>query len=153
MFGERLYVTATLVSSLLSCCSAEPQRPTPSPKRSGRPETRPAPASRSPFRNFAVYALSRAKGVPPEAREALRKVREFIEGDRSRGLGVRVETERIGIEGETRVCAEYEDPEDAGRAFERASALVKGIDLINLAIEPCDQLAAPGERKKGEARQ
>jgi len=130
-------VAVILAGSLLHPCRAE--------KPSGTGTT-------SPFRSFAVYALSRAKGVPPEAREALRKVRELVEGDRRRGLGVKVETSRIGIEGETRVCAEYEDPKDAGRAFARARAVVKGVDLVNLVVEPCDKPAAPGERKKEEAK-
>lgn len=112
------------------------------------PRSRAASRAASPVRAFSVYALSRAKGVPAEAREALRRVRELVEADRSRGLRVRVETKRVGLEGETRVCAEYDDPEDAGRAFERASALVKGVELVNLVVEPCDKPEDQEEERK-----
>ena len=126
---------------------AQAPRPTPSPRVPPPPEQG---AKTSPvFKSFAVYALSRAKGVPPEAREALRKVRELLEVDKKRGLGVRVETKRLGIEGETRVCCEYDDPKAAGRAFNQASELVKGVDLVNLVVEPCDK---PEGAKKEEVK-
>ncbi len=146
------FVAASLVGSLLCPGWAQPQNPTPTPKTPPRPERLSGQDTRPPFKSFAVYALSRAKGVPPEAREALRKVRELVEGDQSRGLGVKVESKRIGIEGESRVCAEYGDPKDAGRAFERASTIVKGVDLVNLVVEPCDKSAAPDKRPREEEK-
>ncbi|HVR72305.1 MAG TPA: hypothetical protein VMT87_15800 [Vicinamibacteria bacterium] len=84
-----------------------------------------------------MYALSRGKGVPREAREALGKVRALVEADRARGVSVRLESARIGLEGETRLCAEYEDAAAAARAYARASALVEGVDLVNLVAGPC----------------
>src|SRR2546421_10404028 len=62
------------------------------------------PSSNAPrsVKSFAVYALSRGSGVPPTAREALRKVQALVEKDQKRGIGVTIETTRIGIEGETR---------------------------------------------------
>ena len=148
------FVAASLVGSLLCPGWAQPQSPTPTPtpRTPPRPERPSGRETKPPFKSFAVYALSRAKGVPPEAREALRKVRELVEGDHRRGLNVKVETKRIGIEGETRVCAEYEDPKDAGRAFERASTLVKGVDLVNLVVEPCDKSAAPDKGQREEEK-
>jgi hypothetical protein len=88
-------------------------------------------------KSFAVYTLSRAKGVPPEAREAQLKIQKLAEADRDRGLSVSIETTRIGIEGETRLCIGYKDARNGARAFERARAIVKGVDLINLVAEPC----------------
>jgi hypothetical protein len=87
---------------------------------------------------FAVYALSRGQGVPKEARRALELVRELVEADRERGIAVRIATSRIGIEGETRLCAEYADLTQGARAFERARSLVRGVDLVNLETEPCE---------------
>jgi hypothetical protein len=95
--------------------------------------------------SFTVYALSRGKGVPREAREALGSVRKLVEADRSRGVKVTLETTRIGLEGETRLCAAYQDPKDAAAAFERAKALVRGIDLVNLVAGPCES----GDRERG----
>jgi hypothetical protein len=88
-------------------------------------------------RSFAVYTLSRAKGVPPEAREAQLKVQKLAEADRDRGLSVSIETTRIGIEGERRLCVAYQDPQHGARALARARVVVKGVDLINLVVEPC----------------
>jgi hypothetical protein len=90
------------------------------------------------LRSFSVYALSRGKGVPREARDALAKVREAVEADRGRGVRVSVQSTRLGLEGETRLCATYADPRDAARAYERTQALVKGVDLVNLVAEPCE---------------
>jgi hypothetical protein len=72
-------------------------------------------------------------------------VQALVEGDRARGLAVRIEVSRIGLEGETKLCAEYEDPRAAEQAFERARALVKGVELVNLAREPCPK--GPGKEE------
>jgi len=88
-------------------------------------------------RSFAVYILSRGTGVPPEARAAQLKVQKLAEADRDRGLTVSIETTRIGIEGERRLCVTYKDSRNGARAFERARAIVKGVDLVNLVAEPC----------------
>ena len=90
---------------------------------------------------FAVYALSRGKGVPEKARHVLEQVRELAEADQRRGLDVTVQASRIGLEGETRICVEYADPDAASRALERAKALANGVDLVNVVVEPC------GDRK------
>lgn len=108
----------------------------------------PRSAARAPIKSFAVYALSRGKGVPPEAREALRKVVELAEEDQRRGVKVTVTTTRIGIEGETRVCIAYEDPQEGARAYERARAIVKNVDLVNLAVEPCGEAANNKQEKE-----
>lgn len=117
------------------------------PPASGPPRTSPAPlatAAASPNMNsFTVSILSRGKGVPREARDALAVVRKLLEEDRARGLAVTWQSTRLGLEGETHLCARYEDPTLAADAYARARALVSGIDLVHLAAEPC--AAHPGE--------
>jgi hypothetical protein len=93
--------------------------------------------SEPPVKSFALYTLSRAQGVPPEAREALERVRAFLDEEESRGVAMKVQVTRIGIEGETRLCAEFEDGAAGGAAFRRASGIVEGVDLVNLVVEPC----------------
>ena len=88
-------------------------------------------------RTFSVYALSRGKGVPPEARASQQKVQEMVDADRQRGVRVTVEATRIGIEGERRLCVTYENSRDGARALERVRAVVKGVDLVNVVEEPC----------------
>lgn len=99
-------------------------------------------------RSFAVYALSRGSGVPPEARAAQQKVQRLAEADRDRGLSVTIETTRIGLEGERRVCIAYRDSRHGARALERARAIVKGIDLVNLVVEPCAPPASTTPKKE-----
>lgn len=98
------------------------------------PETTPPPV-----RSFAVYALSRGKGVPPEAAEALRKVVALAEEDQRRGVQVSFTTKRFGLEGEARACITYEDAQAGARALESARSIVKNVDLVNLEVEPCNE--------------
>jgi hypothetical protein len=98
--------------------------------------------------SFAVFALSRGKGVPEAAREALRKVAELAEADKHRGIRVETRRTRIGLEGETKLCVEYEAAADAGRALEQAEKIVKDVELVNLVPGPCSGKARPDE--KGE---
>jgi hypothetical protein len=104
----------------------------------------PVPAPRS----FAVYALSRGAGVPPAARRALEQVQERVDKDRGEGIVVESRRTGIGIEGETRLCVEYEDAEPARKALERARDIVKDVDLVNLVVEPCDKSRSESEPDK-----
>jgi hypothetical protein len=99
-------------------------------------------------RTFAIYTLSRGKGVPAEAREAQQKVQQLVDDDRARGVSVTVETKRIGIEGERRLCVTYETSGDAARALERVRAVVEGVDLVRLVEEPCTSSPATSPKKE-----
>jgi hypothetical protein len=119
--GRLVAAWAALV--LLVCCSQAPSR-----SHEGEGGEAPAAAAESAgqealpaVKNFAVYALSRGGGVPQEARDVLR----------------RVETTRIGLEGESRFCATYEDPVVAAATYRRAAEIAEGVDLLNLVAEPC----------------
>jgi hypothetical protein len=133
-------IPALLIGGLLLACAGgagqepkEPESPSPDP------------------RSFAVYILSRGAGVPPEARRALKEVQERVDKDRREGIVVESRQTRIGIEGETRLCVEYEDPEPAKKALARAREIVKGVDLTNLVVEPCDKSRPkPGPEKEDE---
>lgn len=139
--------------------SPEPQ-PAPEPAARTDPQQKsvPAPpvAQKPPSRDggarsstsFAVYALSRGSGVPPEALEAQLKIQKLAEADRARGLRVSIETTRIGIEGERRLCVAYQDSRTGARALARARAIVKGVALVNLVVEPC---TATSKTQKKEA--
>lgn len=96
------------------------------------PETL-APAPQS----IAVYALSRGKGVPDQAREVLAQSRTLLKAAQERGEVLRVVEQRIGIEGETRLCAEFSHAESAGTIIEQIQQLGQGVDLINVKVEPC----------------
>ena len=96
------------------------------------PETL-APAPQS----ISVYALSRGKGVPDQAREVLSQSRTLLKAAQERGEVLRVVEQRIGLEGETRLCAELSHSESAHTVIDQIQRLGHGIDLINVKIEPC----------------
>ncbi|HSA81495.1 MAG TPA: hypothetical protein VLE23_11795 [Geminicoccaceae bacterium] len=94
-------------------------------------------AARAELQSFALYALSRGKGVPEGASAALAGTEQVIEDLQARGARITVTKERIGLEGETRLCATFTDASVAAEALERVRRLVAGVDLVNLAEEPC----------------
>lgn len=112
------------------------QKPPAAPPKEATPQRSGSGATRT-GRTFVVYALSRGSGVPPDARAAQLKIQRMAEADRDRGLSVTIETTRIGLEGERRLCITYRDSRLGARALDRARAIVKGIDLVNLVVEPC----------------
>jgi len=97
----------------------------------------PAPASNSKDMSFAVYALSRGKGVPERTRVVLQDARALLEAARKTGKAVRVTQERIGIEGEQRLCAEFKDAAAADEMLARIQQLATGVELLNIVREPC----------------
>ena len=107
-----------------------------------------APRSAPDVTSFAVFALSRGKGVPPEAREVLRKVGEIVAADERRGVRVETRRTRIGLEGETRLCVEYQSAADARRGLEQVEKIVKDVELVNLVPGPCAEPAKAREKEK-----
>ena len=88
---------------------------------------------------FTVELLSRGKGVPAEAQQAMGRLRSRVEADRMRGISVRVVESRIGLEGETRACVVYRNATDGRNAYQQATEMFKGVDLVNLKLERCDR--------------
>jgi hypothetical protein len=127
--------------------SVSKKPPPPSTGKQPPPATPPAPPTKpeqagggrgeTAGRSFSIYALSRGSGVPPAAREAQQKVQALVESDRGRGVGVNVQATRLGLEGERKLCVTYADAQEAARALERVRALVQGVDLVNVVVEPC----------------
>ncbi len=86
---------------------------------------------------FAVYALSRGKGVPEPTRGALQKARTLLEGSTRRGEVIRVKETRIGLEGETRLCVEAKDVAAARALLRELRAIAENVELFNVVVEPC----------------
>lgn len=89
------------------------------------------------FKSFSVYALSRGKGVPDEARTVLESARTLLKAAREKGEVTGLTDRRIGLEGETRLCAEFKSAETAAALFLRLRRIGEGVDLINIKIESC----------------
>ena len=107
----------------------------PSGEASGvKSETRAAEKSGA---EFAVYALSRGKGVPEPTRGALRKAHTLLEGAQQRGEVIRLKETRIGLEGETRLCAEAKDVAAARALLLQLRAMAEKVELFNVVVEPC----------------
>ena len=94
-------------------------------------------APRAATASFAVYALSRGRGVPEATRSAGQRVLAMLEDARRDGTVVRLQQTRIGIEGEVRVCAEVADAARARALLERARGVAAGVELLNVVEEPC----------------
>jgi len=87
--------------------------------------------------SFSVYVLSRGKGVPDEAREVLDHARQIFKQGQEQGEVKRLVERRIGLEGETRLCAEFADEHAADRFFDQLHRLSLGVDLVNITKEAC----------------
>ena len=85
----------------------------------------------------AVYALSRGTGVPAATRAALERARVLLEEERRAGVVLSLERTRIGLEGETRLCAECKDTASAKALFARLREVTAGVELLNVTMEPC----------------
>jgi hypothetical protein len=88
-------------------------------------------------RSFAVYVLSRGRGVPEGALEALSAVRARIQGPDALAEIVSVVEERIGLEGETRVCLEFASAEAAKNALLEVQKIVGDQELVHILPKPC----------------
>ncbi len=86
---------------------------------------------------FAVSALSRGKGVPPEAMNSLREIQELLAKDSAAGKLLQLETIRLGIEGERRVCVVYKDKSVGAAAKKKIERIVQGVDLMQFEQSGC----------------
>jgi len=91
----------------------------------------------STYSSFSLYALSRGKGVPDEARQVLDQARKVLKQGQEEGEVKRLVDHRIGLEGETRLCAEFSDEQIADRFFNQLHRLSFGVDLVNMKKEAC----------------
>ena len=89
--------------------------------------------------SFAVYALSRGRGVPEATRTAWQAVWTMLEDARREGKVARLQQTRIGLEGEARLCAEFSDPGHAQEMLRRVREIGKGVELFNVVEESCSK--------------
>lgn len=86
---------------------------------------------------LTVTMLSRGKGVPEATRAAYNEVRALLEPQRGAYAGTGLRTQRIGLEGEARLCAEFDNPQDAQAALDAIRKRVAGVDLLDVSDTPC----------------
>lgn len=102
------------------------------PRASGQP----APAAPATD-GFAIYMLSRGRGVPAATRRAYEEAKVLLEAARDEGRTRTLTVEVIGLEGERRLCVEFLDPVRAQVALARIEAIAAGVELLNVIEEPC----------------
>ncbi len=87
--------------------------------------------------SFSMYALSRGKGVPEQAMNVLNQARQVLQEGQDQGKVRRLVDRRIGLEGETQLCAEFSDEQAADRFFIELHHVSRGVDLVNMKKELC----------------
>ena len=88
---------------------------------------------------FALYMLSRGKGVPELTRDAFDKANAYLEESRQRGEVLSLNKTRIGLEGETRLCVQANDPAVARALQEEVWSIAGDVELFNVVEEPCSK--------------
>ena len=104
---------------------------------SATPAGRDEPGGPGGATSFAVYALSRGRGVPEATLRAWQAIRTLLEDARREGAIAQLQQTRIGLEGETRLCAEFRDADRGRQLLRRAREIGSGVELLNIVEEPC----------------
>lgn len=104
------------------------------------PPPQPAPVQeRSEPVSLAIYILSRGRGVPERTRAVYQEIQALLKEQQATSLITNLSTRRIGLEGETRLCAEFRDRTEARATLEKIRKLAAGVELLNVVEEPCTQ--------------
>jgi hypothetical protein len=88
---------------------------------------------------FALYALSRGKGVPEPTRDAFEKANTYLEESKQRGEVLSLSKTRIGLEGETRLCVQAKDAAAARDLQQKVRSIAENVELFNVVEEPCSK--------------
>ena len=121
------------------------QQPAPAPTstpESTSPPTVQAGDAQPP--TLTITMLSRGKGVPDTTRTAYKDIRALLEQQRASYAVTDLRTQRIGLEGETRLCVEFRSDKDAQAALAEVRKRAAGVDLLDVSEAPCP---SPKERK------
>jgi hypothetical protein len=87
--------------------------------------------------HVTINALSRGKGVPTGTRDAFKQIRALLERQQAASAVVAVRYQRIGIEGESRLCVEFRNASDAQSALAEIRKIAAGADLLDVVEAPC----------------
>ena len=87
--------------------------------------------------HLTINALSRGKGVPAETRDAFKQVRALLERQQATPAVAALRYQRMGIEGETRLCVEFRNADDAKAAQAEIRRISAGVDLLEVVEQPC----------------
>lgn len=100
-------------------------------------QTSPGADSKAAPVHITIDALSRGKGVPTETRDAFKQIRALLERQQATSAVVAVRYQRIGLEGESRLCVEFRNASDAQAALTEIRRIAAGAELLNVVEAPC----------------
>lgn len=86
---------------------------------------------------ITIEVLSRGRGVPRRAWEALKEVEQRITGWRQQGILLSSEKIRIGLEGETRLCLEFAEASQAQQIWRQLKERYEEVDLMRMRRGRC----------------
>jgi len=95
--------------------------------------------------SIEVLALSRGRGVPPAAQDALQAIATAAEAARDTGSVESISREIIGLEGETRLCIVFRDQSALAAFSDEIRDLAAGVDLLQIQIDDSTCSASTGE--------
>ena len=117
--------------------------PSPAPPPVQTPEPSPAPPQQqvptpaAEPTTVVITILSKGRGVPAPARNAYKEIRGLLEEQKSQSVVSKIDTQRIGLEGEMRMCAEFRDRAQAEYTLEQIRKLSADVELIDVVEGPC----------------
>ena len=122
-----------------------PLSPKPRPTTISKPSVKPTPSPALPATDvkeavpthITINVLSRGKGVPAETREAYKKIRALLEQQQATAAVTALQYQRIGLEGESRLCVEFRNASDAQAALTEIRKISADVDLLNVVEAPC----------------
>lgn len=114
-----------------------PPAPAPAPERPAA--SAPAEPAEPAQTSIAVTTLSKGRGVPEPTRASYQRVRALLEDKQRAAQLSELAVKRMGLEGETRLCAEFRDPAQARAALAEIRKLTDGVELINVEPAPCSK--------------
>jgi hypothetical protein len=89
-------------------------------------------------RSFALYALSQGRGLTEAGHRALVEFRDLLRNLKASGQVIQVVESRIGIEGETKICAKFATGQLAEQAWTQMITFVREGNLVQLKSEECE---------------
>ncbi|WP_283445627.1 hypothetical protein [Noviherbaspirillum suwonense] len=82
------------------------------------------------LRSFALYVLSRGEGVSDRGRKVLADFRKMLRNMSGKGQVAEISETRIGIEGETKICARFASAELAAKTWIDIQRSLADADLV-----------------------
>lgn len=86
--------------------------------------------------SITITALSRGRGVPTATRDMFRQLRQQLETEHAQAV-TDLSVERIGLEGETRLCVRFQQRAQAEAALARLKQQAGDVELLDISAASC----------------